>query len=117
MMCTEMLTLTALCTQPSHTIGTLLRPCEEPAARAPSAPSPPAVGHAPSAQEEDIERGSGAGTRWTVMAAGVGLGLQQQHAAADLSVHQEVVLEEVQHTVRGCSDELIFLSRALLVMH
>lgn len=29
----------------------------------------------------------------------VGLGLQQQHAAADLSVHQEVVLEEVQHAV------------------
>lgn len=28
------------------------------------------------------------------------LGLQQQHAAADLSVHQEVVLEEVQHAVR-----------------
>lgn len=27
------------------------------------------------------------------------LGLQQQHAASDLPVHQEVVLEEVQHTV------------------
>ena len=44
MMCTEMPTLTALCTQPSSAIGILLRPCEEPAAHAPSTPSPPAVG-------------------------------------------------------------------------
>jgi hypothetical protein len=28
------------------------------------------------------------------------LGLQQQQPAADLPVHQEVILEEIQHSVR-----------------
>ena len=51
-----------------------------------------------SAQEEDVVGAIQGRHAVDGHALVVGLGLQQ-HAAADLSIHQEVVLEEVQHSI------------------
>lgn len=51
------------------------------------------------AQEEHVVGVVQAGHAVHGHALVAGAGLQQQQAAADLPVHQEVVLEEVQHTV------------------
>lgn len=51
------------------------------------------------AQEEDVIGAVQARHAVHGHALVAGLRLQQQQAAADLPVHQEVVLEEVQHAV------------------
>lgn len=104
MMCTRGPTLTALCSRPSPGVWTGLRPRVDPTDHDPPvtctpSPEPAGLQTLTSAQEEDIVGVVQARDAVYSHALVASLGLQQQHVASDLPVHQEVVLEEVQHTV------------------
>lgn len=97
MMCTLEPTATALCSRPSPGTRTALRPTsQQPGLLDPEAALLWAL---TGAQEEHVIGAVQARHPVDGHTLVAGLGLQQQEAAADLPVHQEVVLEEVQHTV------------------
>lgn len=97
-MCTLEPTLTALCSQPSPGTQTALRPTSRWLRRLDLEPA--LLSALTSAQEEHVIGVVQATHTVDGDTLVAGPRLQQQQVAADLPVHQEVVFEEVQHTVR-----------------